>query len=232
MVIGIAGKMGAGKDAIAAILIRKFGFVRRSMADPLRWEVSQALGLRMAPDCAPEEITRIIECGRWTPEAVHQKPTPHQIRRVLQWWGTEYRRDQDANYWTDRMRESLSMHSGHVVIPDIRFANEAAMVRALGGQVWIVRRSQADAERDPAAHSHISELFCDAYADWDLQLTNDGTIEDLEDKVTALMRCQAELDRCAALLASNTLTISERAGCAGGQIDWQREMHAIAREAL
>jgi hypothetical protein len=196
MVIGIAGKMMAGKDSTADVLCSKFGFIRRSMAAALREECFLALNERKTPPGVADDIIHIIEQEDWHPSAIHQKPTPPSIRRLLQFWGTELRREQDPDYWIKRMLDYLNRHTGEsVVIPDIRFANEAALVREFGGVVWIVRRAQADATRDSAAHAHISERFCDEYASWDAQIANNGTLADLERTVCALMKCHQELDR-------------------------------------
>lgn len=227
-IIGIAGKMGSGKDTIADVLVARYGFRRISMADAIRAECASAIERGRAPDGCPDDIRQIVERDGWGPGMVYAKPTVVSMRRLLQYWGTEHRRAQDPDYWVKRTREALGSIAGPVVIPDIRFANEAALVRELGGQVWIVRRSQADATRDPAAHSHISEQFCDQYTRWDAAIQNDGTLDDLSVKVRDIMRCHQELKRCADLLASDKLTKSEREGCAGGQIDWQRELREVS----
>ncbi len=65
---------------------------------------------------------------------------------------------------------------------------DAALVREFGGVVWIVRRAAADATRDSAAHSHISERFCDEYEQFDKSINNDGNLEDLGSKVAEIMK--------------------------------------------
>lgn len=231
MIVGIAGKMGAGKDSIANVLVSKFGFIRRSMADALRDEVSLALAWRTAPPGAPEDIVEIIEHSHLPSSAVSAKPTVPSVRRLLQWHGTEHRRAQDPEYWTKRMRSWLwswfSANNGHVVIPDIRFPNEAALVREFGGVLWIVRRAGADATRDPAAHSHISERFCDEYTNWDAGISNDGTLEDLELTVCGLMKCHQEIDRLREEFARPG-SAGENLGRTLGSIDWHREIREIA----
>lgn len=74
-----------------------------------------------------------------------------------------------------------------VVIPDTRFENEAAFVKALGGTTLRVIRAgdspqgtfQAS-DRDP---KHVSECQLDNY-EWDLTLFNSGTLEQLRSKAT------------------------------------------------
>lgn len=230
MLIGISGKMSAGKDTTADVLVNRFGFIRRSMAAALREECFLALNELQAPAGVPEDLVRIIEQEGWHPGAVHAKPTPPSIRRLLQAWGTEFRRAQDTEYWIKRMRDWLLRNTGNsIVIPDIRFPNEADLVREFGGFVWIVRRVNADATRDPAAHSHISERFCDEYRNWDAELSNDGCIADLHETVAKLMPCFRELER---LNGEFTTTGSpmEQFGRTLGSVDWHREIREITKE--
>jgi deoxynucleotide monophosphate kinase-like protein len=229
--IGIAGKMAAGKDSTADILIRHFGYTRHSMADPLRAECEVAIMSCRAPETAPTDIRHTIERKEFPGYAVWLKPTDPSIRRLLQWWGTEYRRTESPNYWVNRMRERLAEFNGTpVVIPDIRFANEVDMVRSAGGEIWIVNRPKADAERDPADHSHISERFCDEYQYWDLRVRNDGTLADLGEKVKGIMQCVREKRRCQAYLAAQGEAgrPGERLGASLGEVDWTREASLIA----
>ena len=228
VVVGIAGKMGAGKDSIAEILCGHFGFIRYSMADELKRECADALGRRVAPEGAPADICQVIERDGFSPSMMWIKPYGASIRRLAQWWGSEHRRTQDPDYWVSRMRYLLSATKSPVVIPDIRFENEAQLVRQLGGEVWLVRRLAADKSRDPAAHSHLSERFCDEYLNWDYSMRNDGTLDDLKHKIVALMRCRQELARIKVSLAGDGISASEREGCAMGAVDWAREAHAIA----
>lgn len=225
-VIGIAGKMSAGKDSIADILIGRFHFARRAMADPIRAECAEYLRRGTGPDGAPGDIAEIIESRRWSPSSVDMKPTPPEIRRLLQWHGTDHRRFDDPRYWADRMREMLTVCAGRsVVIPDIRFADEAALVREFGGELWLVSRKRADAVRDPLLHSHLSERFCDDFSDWNLRIANNGTLADLEKTVMGVMKCVTERRRCARESQTHP---TEKFGAALGEIDWLREERAIA----
>lgn len=215
-VIGIAGKMGAGKDTIADVLVAHHGFRRLSMADALRAECAGALDTGIAPVGCPNDIRLVIESDGWHPDAVYAKPTGASMRRLLQWWGTEYRRTQDRHYWVKRTAAIIrDSRIESVVIPDIRFDNEASMVRLFGGQVWIVRRSQ---DFHATCTDHVSEQFADSAYRWDAELQNDGTVADLGGKVRDIMRCNKELRRLN----------SELEGVQAGIIDWQRELREVS----
>lgn len=229
MILGIAGKMGSGKDSIADILIRRFGFSRRSMADALRIEASWMLDTMVAPVDCPDNVRTIIEFGYWEPDAVYIKPTPPDIRILLQWVG-QRRREQDEDYWIKQIRvairRDLSASTDSIVIPDIRFENEASLMREFSGEVWHV--SRLCPSNVPHA-GHISERFADEYRKWDARIENNGTLDDLERTVADIMKCHAELARCSELLSKpELLSKSNYEGLAGGSIDWARELHEIA----
>jgi hypothetical protein len=62
---------------------------------------------------------------------------------------------------------------GNYVVTDVRFENEAAMIKLMGGEVWRVKRPGVEAVND-----HISEHALDGYKA-DRILSNGGTLEEL-----------------------------------------------------
>ena len=69
-----------------------------------------------------------------------------------------------------------------VLVTDCRFANEAALVRAVGGRVVHLRRAAA-----PAVVQHVTEQRLVPEPD-DLSLTNDGTIQELVRRAVTELR--------------------------------------------
>lgn len=89
-------------------------------------------------------------------------------RSLLQWWGTEYRRAKDPDYWVTRLEKTLSAHQPDVaLITDVRYPNEAEAVKRWGGTLVRVIR---DGEPDYAVSAHESESALDGY-EWDYTLT-------------------------------------------------------------
>lgn len=80
--------------------------------------------------------------------------TPFSPRKILQWWGTEYRRYQSETYWTDKVITEITTSPGKWAITDVRFDNEEVVIHDLGGYLVVV-------ERDGllAVSSHASEEF-------------------------------------------------------------------------
>ena len=69
---------------------------------------------------------------------------------------------------------------GPAAITDVRFPNEAAMVRQLGGQIWQIRRPGYEA----GGTGHASDTAGDEFAP-DLTVTNGGSLDDLRTTVLA-----------------------------------------------
>jgi hypothetical protein len=116
-----------------------------------------------------------------------EKPTPDDMRIVLQYHGTEYRRAQDPDYWVKRAAEALPTH-GKFVFTDVRFPNEFAMIKGLGGEAWRVHRSN-----HASVSPHASEQFAATFDGFDVELSNDGTLHDLRLSVRSLMGRQEPL---------------------------------------
>ena len=172
MIIGVCGAAGAGKGSVASILEDR-GFATLSFADPLYAAVSAITGLSVAElqDRSRKENTLgWISCSP---------------RRLLQTLGTDWGRNMiHPEIWVMATMQRV-MDGGDYCIPDVRFVNEAAAIKARGGVVWRVdRRSRSTL--DPAAASHESERgIPPEYLDAVIQ--NDGTLADLQAAVDATL---------------------------------------------
>ena len=103
------------------------------------------------------------------------------VRRILQWWGTEYRRTGDADYWTkawSRKVEQLNLEQVHVLIDDVRFMNELNAIKGHGGLIIKIERPGFN-----GANNHASETSLDDYAAWDGTIINDGSLEEFKAKI-------------------------------------------------
>lgn len=89
-------------------------------------------------------------------------------------------------YWIDLMKYSLLSEGWAdtcVVVKDVRFPEEAKLIRDLGG--FLVRITRP---LEPDEHSyHESETALDDWQDWDFELLNYGTIEELGDQVAEMV---------------------------------------------
>ena len=111
----------------------------------------------VTPDSNPDMSDPLLPMGK------HSK--------LLQWWGTEFRRDQcGANYWVRQVHSQLI--DGINLITDVRFPNEAEFVKDMGGYTVNVTRLNKDGKlyADPSRPAdHPSETALDFY-NWDFRI--------------------------------------------------------------
>ena len=186
-VIGIAGKKRHGKDAVAKIIMnyaKEHGHVavKRAMADPLKEECAKMIVEELASNSSCSfNLTTYYE---QVLADMNSDETKEKYRLLLQWWGTEFKRSIDPDYWVKRLKVWLSVAKNYVdlvVIPDVRFVNEIETVKQLGGIVIRVERPQL-----VQCDTHASEKLLDDYKNWDSVIVNDGTLDELEQHVRAV----------------------------------------------
>jgi len=134
LLLGLTGPAGSGKDYVYQRLSAMFPHQveRVALADAVRAEIEHELGTRI--------------------DVLYEKPTGRTVRRLLQWWGTDFRRAENPEHWVDltaplirlAWRQGFSL----VCVTDVRFHNEADMIHDLGGKVAAVNaRDAVRAER-------------------------------------------------------------------------------------
>lgn len=163
--IGITGKAGAGKDTIADYFVKEHGYVRYSMADGLKHALNAMFGWTMEHWANRE----------WK-EYVDPKfgKSPRQLAQTL---GTEWgRKLVNEDLWIILAEDFIRASKKPVVIPDIRFDNEANLVHGLAGElIRVVRTDSA------AVSAHQSEAGVTRWVDW--EFSNNGSIEELHHKL-------------------------------------------------
>lgn len=132
MLIGLTGRAGAGKSAIAEHLVVNHGWEAMSFAEPIYAALSVMLGM-------PEE--ELADRGRKERPINWLGKSP---RELLQELGTGFGRQRvHEDLWVLILARRLDalrrlQPGAHVVISDVRFANEAAFVKQKGGVLWEV----------------------------------------------------------------------------------------------
>jgi len=182
-VIGISGYARSGKDTIAEKLVER-GYVRGSFADAIRdalYRLNPSIdatgvcdkdedGVRLYLE--PVSLQALVDRCGWE----NTKAEP-DVRRLLQVFGTEVGREMFGdNIWIDYLFDSLP-DGAKVVIPDVRYPNEADAITALGGVVWRVVRDGVG-----PVNGHISDSAMDDYPFMNT-VYNGGTIEELHEWV-------------------------------------------------
>ena len=172
MLIGIAGKAGCGKDTAADYLVEAFGFLKESFANPIKQMINIMLGFD------PDDISN------WEDRAWKETIIPEfnaSPRKLAQTLGTDWGRDMiHDQIWVAVMQRRL-LPEANIVIPDVRFHNEATMIRELGGTIVHITRDNLDGVIPHRSESGFPHSFEDIYLD------NNGTVEELEDSLHAFI---------------------------------------------
>lgn len=176
--IGITGYKRSGKDTIASVLV-EHGFTRIGFADPLK---------SMALSCDPfveihgrtpefARLTEIVGLLGWELAKDHE-----DVRRFLQRLGTEGVRDHlGPDAWVNALKLRADQEGlTRIVVPDVRFMNEAAAIRKWGGQIWKVHRPGC------LSDGHASEAYIEQI-DADVEFHNTGEITDLRASALAAL---------------------------------------------
>lgn len=196
-IIGLLGHAGAGKDTVALLLAERFRVARVAFAEALKLEIAAAWG-----------IERDLLDSPWAKEAKTPALALHKCmnqdfvayawelglpglqdgltpRTVMQRWG-DWRRSVDPDYFVKIALEIVrTVTDGDgvdaVLLTDVRFPNEADLVRSLGGDLWRITRPEGP---QPSRHPSEWQLAGEPV---DTEIVNDGSIEQLAKVATDLL---------------------------------------------
>lgn len=135
MVIGLTGFAGAGKSTVAQYLAKNHGFKRINFKDGLVNEMKTNF-----PGLLKEikDVCQDLYMREYTVDSLFTEKPPI-MRKFMQEYGTEVRRNDNQNYWVDKWRTSVVVEK-LVVADDVRFFNELNAVRDMGGVIIRVER--------------------------------------------------------------------------------------------
>lgn len=157
--LGIAGAAGSGKTTFADAIVDDHMVVGDLGPVFHVTPVSFAQPLKML--CA-EQFGFSIDALEWEEYKASKWTTGHTIREILQKVGTDCFRAIDPDHWVKQTEQRLRVldRSDSVdgaVISDVRFLNEAEMIRKRGGQVIHIERHMG-ASIAPQDSRHESEI--------------------------------------------------------------------------
>ena len=180
MIIGLTGYAQSGKDTVAKILVDQYGYTRIAFADKIRDFLYETNPMYDSIAGEPLFVKARVDRDGW--EVAKQSP---HIRRLLQNSGVAARKIFGEGFWVHEAMKSMledPRPDMNYVITDVRFFNEADMIRANNGQIWRIKRIGVD-----AVNAHVSESQMDDYP-VDQIFTNNTSIEDLELMVKTRMQ--------------------------------------------
>ena len=197
IVVGLTGYKGAGKDAVADILVEKYGFTKMAFATPIKAmlrRLDPIIGHDLYAGCCAEcsdspEVTEVrmsdaLKFG-FDDESLKHSPWAEEVRDLWQRFGTEVMRQEDDDYWIQAAWRAIPAEAVRVVFTDVRFENEAEWIYDRLGDpentLWrIVRPDQQPTD------DHISEQKAGLLGE-EVTIINDGSLEDLAAPVAIAM---------------------------------------------
>jgi hypothetical protein len=181
ILIGVTGPKYSGKDTVADMLVNCTGMFRKaSFATPIKDMAMTGLGL--THDQVYGDLKEVVDprYGR----------TPRNIMQTL---GTEWgRRMVCEDIWARALFVKIKSEAAmaaemyrapyHTVIADVRFDNEADLIREQGG--WIIHIEGRDLNTEGSDHAS------EAGVEWhhnDMVLDNSGDIQALRTKLSPII---------------------------------------------
>lgn len=178
MILGLSGYAQTGKDTVASYLIKNYGFVRVSFADPIREAIYRLNPKITLADMRGVSLAAAVDGIGWD----NVKVESEDARQLLQRMGTEVGRDMfGENFWVDQAMHKASKHD-KVVFTDVRYPNELQAILEASGAVWRVIKSSVG-----AVNLHASESALDGYH-FESAIINNGTKEDLYKSIDKLIK--------------------------------------------
>lgn len=177
--IGISGPAGSGKNFLANCITAVLpnnefeATYHLAFAHPLKDEVREAL-INGVPPPELVEDPLLAEIQAAYPAAFSQKMPlvkAHEetikkdpwMRDLLQWWGTDYRRKKNPDYWVEQLaikfRDILlnTNRTDIAIITDVRFPNEAQYCLE-NGMLLLIDNPEVPFVRAHESESHFETI--------------------------------------------------------------------------
>jgi len=175
--IALVADKQSGKSTIANYIANQYGYQCMSFATPLKQAVQAIFGFSYEQVYGDDK--EILD-SFWQISS----------RQVMQWVGNELFRERFGQLapsigdqiWVRALERRLE-GAEKVVIDDLRYPNEYAMIKAHGGVIIRVSRGRST---DDLADTHPSEVISRSICA-DFVLTNDGSFTELYHKIDDLM---------------------------------------------
>ena len=156
--------MGAGKDFLVQAHAKRFSNVRVSFGDRVKEALSVIYDI-------PLEVFHCTE-RKWLPHP--NLPKGMTVRDAMQLFGTQVCRAMDPDVWLRAVARTVHKHFAEVdmtidnviFVTDVRFPNEVALIRSLGGiNVYIENPEAEQRLNDSLADgtAHESEEHCASF---------------------------------------------------------------------
>lgn len=203
ILIGLTGLARSGKTTAAEYLHNKHGFTIVSMADPLK-----DMAKKLNPIIGIEDLTWDGEVQGHAPvylsafldddgNFLHDYPEDWvkenfpEYRRVLQKLGTDCIRSHDQDFWIKAFWDTVASRwyeMDRVVVPDVRFPNEADAILHQRTYDLGMARVLANVDREGLERGvHASELHAGNMGETHV-IENNGTLVELAEQLDEMVQ--------------------------------------------
>jgi hypothetical protein len=189
MIIGISGKAGVGKTTLALVAEAKYDFTIVSFASLLKEELKVLLdthGIMYRHEnfhgtAVDKQALATIDTELFTIEPFKHIPTgliiyspishTHHItyRALMQWYGA-HKRQVNKDFWLQKFLDNTDF-SQDIIVDDVRYRNEAALIKVLGGT--LVRIEWSDKF---STDTHPSETELDKFPSFDCTIVKEHNV--------------------------------------------------------
>jgi dephospho-CoA kinase len=176
MLIGVCGKAGAGKDTIADYWVKKHGFKKIALADPIKRIVQDVFVLD--DHTVYDRVAREQPIEKWN---------GWSVRRLLQIIGTElFRNNIDEGIWVKSLLYRVQSDPEHnYIVPDVRFPNELQYLSENSDHFISIKVVRRGCDGNVGEQGHESEAY-------DLEtkyiLDNNSTFDNLYKQIEEIAR--------------------------------------------
>ncbi len=179
MLIGLVGQKQVGKDTIANHLIKNYNYNKYSFADPLKEACKHIFRLtdeqlykdKEIPDprwnnVTPRKLLQVVGTQLFREELINQIPELAELKNTTWIHNFElwYKDNKDIN----------------IVIPDVRFGDEADIIKKNGGILIRVNRGEFNTKDLHKSEQELNDIKTD------IIINNDSSLDDLHKKIDTL----------------------------------------------
>lgn len=168
-IIGITGNANSGKDTLADYVIqtKNSSFVKYAFAKPIKDIMIENLGFTYQ-QCY-DQILKQSKDEFWN-------MTPREVMLLI---GTKmFRENWRYDFWVKLMQKKIIDNiNQNIIISDVRFPNEAKLIKKYGGIIILVNRND-----NPIKVEHVSEKGLPNEL-IDYTIDNNSTIESYYNKI-------------------------------------------------
>lgn len=176
MIIGLGFLARVGKDSMASYIVEKYGYKQEVFADPIKENVGRDIcGLN--DEQLYGNLKEVLD-NNW-------QLTPRQMFQLI---GDALRSIHQDIFVVPvkRKLEEYIKNNTSVVVSDCRHLNEVKLIKQYGGV--LIRIDKEHPDKIVGISNHITETELQNYDGWDYVIENNGTIEELYEKVDKIMK--------------------------------------------